>query len=164
MAIAETRSIDIARPVDVVFAALVDVEAWPEWLIASGVIGVERVAGADGLVARFTQGVPLRIEQRLAGVRSAVIDARVTALEPSTRFAVSGRDSDGIVVDIDATLEDATAEAAGSASGCRLEWSLRIALPLRLRLFESMAAPQVRRALALDLEAFRIRLESAPTD
>jgi polyketide cyclase/dehydrase/lipid transport protein len=159
MAITETRSIDIARPVDVVFAELIDVEAWPDWLVASGVVAVDRVAGADGLVAPLGPGVPLRIEQRLAGVRSAAIDASVTAFEEPARFAVSGRDSDGIVVDIDATLEEAEAGAS-----CRLIWELRIGLPLRLRLFESMAAPQVRRALALDLEALRVRLESTPTD
>ena len=159
MAITETRSIDIARPVDAVFAELVDVEAWPDWLIASGVVAVERLAGADGLVAPLGPGVPLRIEQRLAGVRSAVIEASVAAFEEPVRFAVSGRDSDGIAVDIDATIEDVPSDGS-----CRLTWQLRIGLPLRLRLFESMAAPQVRRALALDLEALRVRLESTPTD
>ena len=33
-------------------------------------------------------------------------------------------------------------------------------LPLRYRMFESMVAPQARRAAGLDLEAFKRRLES----
>ena len=48
-----------------------------------------------------------------------------------------------------------------TAPGTRLRWSLRLGLPLRYRMFESMVAPQARRAAALDLEALRRRLESA---
>jgi len=40
---------------------------------------------------------------------------------------------------------------------------LRIGLPLRFRMFEGLAAPQVRRAAALDLEALKQRLESVAT-
>ncbi len=97
-------------------------------------------------------GSALRIEQRVAG-RAATLDATVTALDRPRRFAVRGRDADGITVVIDAVLEP-------DGPATRLRWQLRIDLPLRFRLFESMAAPQVRRAAALDLEAFRIRLES----
>ena len=42
----------------------------------------------------------------------------------------------------------------------RMRWSLRMGLPLRYRMFESMVAPQARRAATLDLEAFKRRLES----
>ena len=41
----------------------------------------------------------------------------------------------------------------------RLRWSLRLGLPLRYRMFESMVGPQAKRAAALDLEAFKQRLE-----
>jgi hypothetical protein len=41
-----------------------------------------------------------------------------------------------------------------------LRWQLRVDLPLRYRMFEGMVAPQARRAAALDLEAFKRRLES----
>jgi hypothetical protein len=34
-------------------------------------------------------------------------------------------------------------------------------LPLRYRMYESMVAPQAKRAATLDLEAFKRRLESA---
>jgi hypothetical protein len=44
----------------------------------------------------------------------------------------------------------------------RLRWSVRVGLPLRFRMFESMVAPQARRAAALDLEALKRRLESLP--
>ena len=85
---------------------------------------------------------------------SATLDARVTALEAPTRFAVTGKDASGISIDIDATIEP-------TPTGCTLRWRLTVGLPLKYRAFESMAAPQVRRAAALDLAAFRIRLESA---
>jgi hypothetical protein len=95
----------------------------------------------------------LQIEQRVAG-RSATLEARVTALAAPARFAVAGRASDGITVEIDAEL------APADPGGTTLRWSVRIELPLRYRMFESMATPQVQRAAALDLEAFRRRLES----
>ena len=41
-----------------------------------------------------------------------------------------------------------------------LRWQVRIDLPMRYRMFESMVAPQARRAAALDVEALRRRLES----
>jgi hypothetical protein len=161
MAITYERSVAIARPAATVFEALIDVERWPEWLIASGIVRVIR----DGRPAEPGQaGEPpaplatdahLVIEQRLAGVRTSIIDATVTELSSPTRFVVDGRDPDGIAVRIAAEIE-------ATEPGCRLEWHLSIALPFRYRVFESMAAPQVRRAAALDLEAFRIRLESSP--
>jgi len=150
MTISSDLSVTIARPIDDVFTALVDVEGWPGWLIASGVTRVTLEAGGAG---PLDVGSKLVIEQRLSGVRSSVVDAVVTAFERPNRFAVRGRDADGITVEIDAALTAVDA-------GCRLDWSLRVGLPLRYRMFESMAAPQVRHAAGLDLEAFRIRSES----
>ena len=86
--------------------------------------------------------------------REATLEAKVTALQAPSRFAVTGKDTSGISIEIDATVGPAP-------SGCTLHWRLKIGLPLKYRAFESMVAPQVRRAAALDLEAFRIRLESA---
>ena len=148
MAITHEQDVAIARPAADAFAKLADIERWPTWLIASGIVRVERLSAGD-----LAAGSTLRIEQRVAG-RAATLDARVTAFEPTTRFAVSGKDADGISIEIDATLGPAT-------TGCTLHWRLKIGLPLKYRAFESMVAPQVRRAAALDLEAFRIRLESA---
>jgi uncharacterized protein YndB with AHSA1/START domain len=147
MAISLELDVRIDRPSADVFAHLTDVERWPEWLIASGIVSVERL-DADLLAV----GSVLRIQQRVAG-RSSTLDARVTAMTPTTRFAVSGRDADGITVEIDAAL-------TGDGPATRLDWRLKIGLPLRYRMLESMAAPQVRRAAALDLEAFRRRLGS----
>jgi polyketide cyclase/dehydrase/lipid transport protein len=148
MAITHEQDVAIARPPADAFAKLVDVEHWPTWLIASGIVRVERLMPGE-----LGAGSSLRIEQRVAG-RAATLDARVTALEAPARFGVTGKASDGISIDIDATVEP-------TATGCVLRWKLRIGLPLKYRAFESLAAPQVRRAAALDLEAFRIRLESA---
>ena len=137
----------IARPPADVFAALIDVESYPSWLIASGIVRVERLDAGP-----LRAGSGLRISQTVAG-RSTVLDGRVTVLEPGAAFGLRGKDRDGVSVEIDAVL--ATHEMA-----TRLRWSLRVGLPLRYRMFESMVAPQARRAAELDLEAFRRRLES----
>ena len=62
MAISLELEVRIGRPSAEVFAHLTDVERWPEWLIASGIVRVERL-DAGPLVA----GSRLRIEQRVAG-------------------------------------------------------------------------------------------------
>jgi uncharacterized protein YndB with AHSA1/START domain len=143
---------DIARPIDAVFAALVAVERWPEWLIATGIVRVSREpAETQGVGARLT------IDQRAAG-RASVVSATITAQEEPTRFAVAGKDADGVATALEAVLSTLP------AGGTRLRWSARVDLPLRYRAFESMAAPQVRRAAALDVEAFKRRLETVPLD
>ncbi len=138
----------IARPPTDVFAALVDVERYPSWLIASGIVRVERLDPGP-LVA----GSRLRIHQTVAG-RSTILDGPVTVLQPGAAFALRGKDKDGVSIQIDAVL-------ALDELATRLRWSLRLGLPLRFRMFESMVAPQAKRAAALDLEAFKRRLESA---
>ena len=145
MAIRAEVELPIARPVEDVWAHLTDVDRYPEWLVASGVTRVEREPGPLG------EGTRLRLEQRLGG-RAAVLDGLVTAWAPPERFAFSARHPDGI------TLE-ATAALVPADGGCRIRWSLQVGLPLRLRLFESMAAPEVRRAATTDLLAFKRRLE-----
>jgi hypothetical protein len=77
----------------------------------------------------------------------------VTAWEPGRSFSFAARHPDGIRIEAVAEL------AAEEASITRLGWSLRISLPLRLRLFESVATPEVRRASASDLFGFKRRLE-----
>lgn len=144
----ETR---IDRPAADVFAELSAIERYPGWLIASGIVRVERLDSGPLAV-----GSPLRLAQSVGG-RSSVLDGTVTRLEPGRAFGLRGRDRDGVTVEIVAVL--AAAESDGP--GTRLRWELRIGLPLRYRLFESMLAPQVRRAAALDLEAFKRRLEAA---
>jgi uncharacterized protein YndB with AHSA1/START domain len=141
----ETR---IARPPAAVFDALTDVERYPAWLIASGIVRVERLDPGP-----LAPGSRLRISQTVAG-RSTVLDGSVTVLTPGVAFGLRGKDKDGVTIEIDATLapdDDAT----------RLRWSLRLKLPLRFRMFESMVGPQAKRAAALDLEALKRRLESA---
>jgi len=171
----ETR---IARPVDDVFAALVDVEHYPAWLIASGIRSVER---AEPGALRV--GSRLRIQQSVAG-RASVLDARVTSLESGRRFGLAGGDRDGVTVEIEADVRPVTAAAAANAAAATgneatadaadpaaappsvdpatlLRWRVKLGLPLRFRMFESMVTPQARRAAALDVEALRQRLEAA---
>ena len=143
----------IARPPAAVFEALVDVERYPAWLIASGIVRVERLDAGP-----LKAGSGLRISQTVAG-RSTVLDGRVTVLEPGAAFGLRGKDKEGVSVEIDGVL--AVDDVAVGVLATRLRWSLRVGLPLRYRMFESMVAPQARRAAALDLEAFKRRLETA---
>lgn len=141
---AETR---IARPIPEVFAALTDVERFPEWLIASGIVRVELVDPAP-----LRAGSRLRVGQSIAG-RTTTLDGAVTVLAPDAAFGFRGKDRDGIEILIEAVV-------APDELATRLRWSARIKLPLRYRLFESMVEPQARKAAALDLEALRRRLEA----
>ena len=141
----ETR---IARPPAAVFDALTDVEHYPAWLIASGIVGVERHDSGP-----LALGSRLRISQTVAG-RSTILDGSVAVLTPGAAFGLRGKDKDGVTIEIDASL-------APDDGGTRLRWSLRLKLPLRFRMFESMVAPQAKRAAALDLEALKRRLEAA---
>lgn len=147
-----TVSVDIEtvidRPPTDVFAALIDVESYPKWLIASGIVRVERLDAGP-----LTVGSRLRIGQTVVG-RSTVLDGSVTELAPGARFGLRGKDKDGVSIEIDAAL-------GPQGSATRLRWSLGLKLPLRFRMFESMVAPQAKRAAALDLEALKRRLESA---
>lgn len=150
MTVTVTVQTHIERPTAAVFAALADVEHYPAWLIASGITRVER-PDAGPLVL----GSRVRISQTVAG-RSTVLDGEVTEFTPDVTFGLSGKDSEGVTVDIHAGLQ-----SEGQSTG--LEWSIRVRLPLRYRMFESMVTPQARRAAILDLEALKLRLESATT-
>ena len=73
-----------------VFARLADLEAWPTWLIASGIRPSS--ASRDGPLAA---GERLVVEQNAAG-RAGTFEATVTALEPPDALVVRGRDADGV--------------------------------------------------------------------
>jgi hypothetical protein len=140
----------IARPPDEVFARIADVASWPGWLIASGILSVTRTASG-----RIERGERLSVEQRAAG-RAATFDAVIREASPPSRLALEGRDRDGVSIEIDASM-------AAAGAGTALRWSIRIGLPFRYRIFESMARPEVERAAALDIERLRRDLESAGT-
>jgi len=151
MAISADLETRIRRDLAAVWTALVDVERYPEWLIASGISRVRRLD--PGMLA---PGSGLVIEQQVAG-RAATLEGSVTAFEPERRFGFRVKDREGISVEVEAALGAALVDDAVTT---HLRWSLRIGLPLRYRMFESMVAPQARRAAGLDLEAFRQRLEA----
>jgi uncharacterized protein YndB with AHSA1/START domain len=142
-----TAEVRIARTLEAVWDELTAIERFPEWLRESGVTRVERPDGTP-----LGRGMPLRIEQAIAG-RAAQLDGEVTAFEPGRAFGFEARHPDGIRIEAIAELEpvDPTTTWLG--------WRLRITLPLRLRLFEGMATPEVRRASAADLFGFKRRLE-----
>jgi uncharacterized protein YndB with AHSA1/START domain len=152
MAIEVVREVRIGRPLEDVYAHLVDLDRWPEWLVATGIRRIDR-SQAGAAVA----GESLRIEQAAAG-RAGLFDARVTRAEPPTHLSISGRDREGVSIDITALL------APVEASITVLRWEIRIGVPFRYRIFESLARPQVERAVGLDVEAFKRRLESVATD
>lgn len=147
MSIDVTIDAAIARTPDDVFARIADVEAWPTWLIASGILSVTRTATGP-----VESGERLIVEQRAAG-RAGTFDAVIRHAARPSRLALEGRDRDGVSIDIDATLE-------ATGPGTALRWSVRIGLPFRYRVFESMARPEVERAAALDIERLRRDLES----
>ena len=153
MAIEVTVETTIERPVEAVFERVVDVEAWPEWLIASGITAVRRSSAEP-----IAPGERLVVDQTAAG-RSATFAAEVATLAPPSRLAIRGRDDDGVSIDIEASLS-----GGDVASATTLRWTIRIGLPLRYRILEGMARPQVQRAAALDLEALRRGLESTAPD
>lgn len=146
----ETETL-IQRPSGDVFAALIDIERYPTWLIASGIVRVERLDPGPIAV-----GSRLRIGQTVAG-RSTVLEGTVTELVSDAGFGLKARDPEGVSIEIKAAL-------VPDGDTTRLRWSLRIGLPLRFRMFESMVTPQARRAAALDLEAFKRHLESVDFD
>lgn len=152
-------SIDVAidstieRTADDVFAAVADIDAWPTWLIASGIRSVRRERTGEPSV-----GERLVVEQNAAG-RAGTFDALISTFEPARRIALKGRDGDGVTIDLEAAVAP-TVGADGATS--ELRWSIRIGLPLKYRVFESMARPQVERAALLDVESLRVRLESPP--
>lgn len=152
MAIAVAVERRIGRPVEEVYAHLVDLERWPEWLIATGVRRVGRAG--TGTPA---PGEAVVIDQVAAG-RAAMFDARIVEAASPSRLRISGRDRDGISIDFDASL------AAVEPLVTVLRWSIRIGVPLRYRIFESIARPQVERAATLDVEAFKRRLETVAGD
>jgi uncharacterized protein YndB with AHSA1/START domain len=140
----------IAREPDVVYARIADIESWPAWLIASGIVSVTRTATGP-----VETGERLTVEQRAAG-RAGTFDAVIRGAAPPTRLALEGRDRDGVSIAIDASM-------AAAGAGTDLRWSIGIGLPFRYRVFESMARPEVQRAAALDIERLRLDLESNAT-
>jgi uncharacterized protein YndB with AHSA1/START domain len=148
MTIAVEIETSVGRSPADVFAELAAVERYPEWLIASGIVRVERLD--EGPLA---VGSALRIAQTVGG-RSTVLEGAVTELDPGVAFGLRGRDPDGVTIELAARL------SSEDGLTTRVRWSVRMGLPLRYRMFEAMVAPQARRAGTLDLEAFKRRLES----
>ena len=146
MTIKTDIDLPIARTADAVWAELTTLERYPQWLRESGVTQIEREMGPLGA------GTRLRIQQRLAG-QPALLEGLVTAWDPPRHFAFRATHPDGITVEADAAILD-------EGPTCRLRWSLRIGLPLRLRLFEGVAAPQAKRAATTDLLGFKRLMES----
>jgi len=142
MSIDVTVDATIARPPEDVFARIADIEGWPEWLIASGITMVRRTTTGP-----VREGEDFVVQQRAAG-RTGTFDAVAKVVDSPRGFVVEGRDPDGVSIAIDATL-------AAADEGSALRWSIRIGLPFRYRIFESMARPEVERAARLDIERLR---------
>ena len=70
-------SVTIARPIDEVFAFVLDGENCPQW--RPGVLDIRRVSG-DGVGTRYIQGVKGPMGRRIAA------DYEITVLEPRRRI------------------------------------------------------------------------------
>jgi uncharacterized protein YndB with AHSA1/START domain len=151
MAIAVVIETHIGRSPEAVYDEVAAIDRWPSWLIASGIQRIERTTDGPLLA-----GEALTVQQSAAG-RSGTFAVTATVVERPTHLALSGRDVDGVSIEIEARLLPID-------TGTRLRWSIRIGLPLRYRVFESIASPQVQRAAALDIEALKRRLESVASD
>ena len=143
----ETR---IGRSPAAVFAELIALDRYPQWLIATGVTRVEqldpghsRPARDCALISAWPAGRP---RSRGRSRHSNLTAARAPGARPRG--------------DQDRHRRLVAAEGPSTV----LRWALRADLPLRYRMFEGMVAPQARRAAALDLEAFKRRLESVAED
>jgi uncharacterized protein YndB with AHSA1/START domain len=140
--IAVEHTVEVDRPIDEVFAYLVDVERLPEWQA-----GVSEVR-ADGPIE---QGARFRDVREFMG-RRASSTLEVTAFEPPRRFAV--RVVDGpIAYEIDHGLEESNGRTSVTFSG-RGETSR---VP---RLMRGMVERAVERQLAKDADALKRVLES----
>jgi hypothetical protein len=147
VAIASVLEETIARTPSAVFGELSAVERYPEWLTASGIRSVELIDGGP-----IGDGSRIRLEQEIAG-RSTRAEGRVTAFRPGEQFALEASEPQGVTFELDASL-------AADGPTTRLRWRIRLTLPLRYRLFESMVAPEVRRAAFADLQNLKRRLEA----
>ena len=147
MTIAAQLETRIARSVPAVFAELIALERYPEWLVASGIVQVQRIVGEP-----IAPGARIRVHQQIAG-RAATLDGVITVVEPDRRFGFEARDQEGVKIDIECAV-------APDGDGTLLRWSIRVGLPLRYRMLEGMIAPQARRAATQDLDQFKRRLES----
>jgi uncharacterized protein YndB with AHSA1/START domain len=147
--VVETR---IGRPIDAVYAELIDLDRWPEWLVATGIQRIARSTAGPAV-----EGERLVIDQAAAG-RHGTFQGSVTRVEAPTHLSIAGKDGDGVTIEITAKL--VPVDAVQSV----LRFEIRIALPFRLRIFEGLARPQVERAVEADVERFRRRLASVADD
>ena len=123
------------RPPAEVFAFVADLDGWPRWLIASGIVAVHREDPRVGTMP--AAGERMTIEQRAAG-RAGTFEVTVTAVEPGTRLALDGKDGDGVRIAIEAVVARgrgalrarAGQSAPPAASDLRLVVPDRSAIPL----------------------------------
>jgi uncharacterized membrane protein len=135
-------SIHLNRPVDQVFAFLIDASNVPRW--QSNLIESEQLT--DG---------PMRVgtrvrEVRRLGRRPTAYVAEVTDIEPNHRFAVR------VISGSQATLSYALAAEDG---GTRLRYQLAIRTSGMMHLLEPLIARSLRKQSALDFERLKGILE-----
>jgi uncharacterized protein YndB with AHSA1/START domain len=135
------HSVEIDAPTDVVWAALMDVERWPEW--TDSMRRVERLDDGDLQV-----GSIVRIKQP----RIAVMEWRVTDLQPGQSFSWTA--SRGGVTTI------ATHEVVPSTTGAVVKFGIDQSGPL-VGLVSFFTAGMTKRYLRLEAAGLKHRCESA---
>lgn len=136
----------IGRIPDDVFRHVADVERYPDWQRATGVVAVERGDNEPlGAGSRF------RMERLVRGNRG-MVECEVTAFEPGRRFGFRGHDSAGFDIDAETRL---TAEGART----KLAWRFAMTTPGLLSLGGGMLRREIRSAAERDFGALKRMLE-----
>ncbi|HEY7524398.1 MAG TPA: SRPBCC family protein [Candidatus Limnocylindrales bacterium] len=139
-------SVGIGRLPEDVFRHVADIERYPDWQRATGIVGVRRTDdGPLGPGSRFV------IERLVRGNRGSV-DCVVTAVDPGRRFAFRGRDSSGFDVETEIDL-------APAGMGSRLDWRFRMTTPGLLSLAGGMLRREVLAAAESDFTSLKRMLE-----
>lgn len=139
-------SISIGRLPEDVFRHVTDVDRYPAWQRATGIVGVERPDGAP-----LNAGSRFILERVVRGNRGTV-ECEVTAFEPGRRFAFRGRDSAGFDVETEIDL-------APAGAGTRLDWRFRMTTPGLLSLAGGMLRREVLTAAEADFTGLKRMLE-----
>jgi hypothetical protein len=154
MAIEVAIESTIDAPSDEVFETIADLEAWPTWLIASGIRSVARAS--DDPCRSANAWSSSRMLRTCGPVRGGGHRSRARSSPGPPRPRRGRRDH--------RHRRDHGPRGWRSRSATELRWTVRIGLPLRYRVFESMARPAGPAGGVARHRGLRIALERPAQD